>query len=157
MKLKHLTPIIATAAVLGVAGDASAAGYVQHTICGSRCGVLQTSAASGTVGVDGRGTAYGQVSGSSTIKVKDRTADGRQGFSVSGWSSRGRAAGGWWVYHGKNMSFFAQNAFGLRIRGGQAYIRVVADGSAHLQGHGRYAVNGGSWRTMTSSGAHVTL
>jgi hypothetical protein len=157
VNLKHLTPLIATAAVLGVAGDAAAAGYVPHTICGSRCGVLQTSAADGTIRVDGRGTAYGPVDGSATIKLKDRTADGKQGFSVSGWSSRARAADGWWVYRGRNMSFFAQDAFGLRIRGGQAYIRVVADGKAYVQGRGRYAVNGGSWRTITSSGANVSL
>jgi hypothetical protein len=155
---KSLGGALAVLLTLTAVTAADAAVYAPRVICGASCKVLQTDNAHGTVRVRGNGTAYGQVGGSSTIRIKDRTADGKQGFSVGGWSSRHKTSTGWWVFKGDGMSFLSENAFTLVIKGGSANTRFVVSGSAYLQGSsGRYQVNGGVWRRLTATGASITL
>jgi hypothetical protein len=152
----RLSLVFAVALMLVAVSTADASTYSARVICGASCSVLQTENASGRVRVDGNGTAYGQVAGASTIRIKDRTRDGKKGFSVSGWTTRTKSSTGWWTFKGHGMSFLIEKAFGLRIRGGQTDARVVASGSAYLSGTGRYQLNG-VWHTITLVGRSLAL
>jgi hypothetical protein len=111
---------------------------------------LITQRGAGTLRASGSGVSYGVV-GKGTIWVLDRTADGHQGWSVSGWSKKIHHAGNWWELRGSHMSLQTQRTWSMRIYGSGIQVRIVANGTAYLQGSGRYAI-GRTWHNWPAVG-----
>jgi hypothetical protein len=144
-----LCALIATALALPAAAAASTL-YTAKSVCGTSCGTWQSSKGSGFARVWASGTGYGDV-GSGSIWFKDRLANGKIDYSVSGWNKRIYRGDGWYEFRGTNMSFLATNKWVMKINASGVYARVVADGTVTLRGsNGTFAMNGGSWRHWPS-------
>ena len=135
----------------------AAASVLPRAVCGTSCGSFQSQKGSGFLRAWAKGTGYGSV-GQGKIWLRDRTGDGHRGFSVSGYD-RGPfvRSEGWIEYRGRNMSFLAGQAWGLRIDGSGINIRIVADGAVTLRGTGSYTVNGSRWRSWPSVARTIAL
>jgi hypothetical protein len=144
--------------LLTVAGAATSQGAAlsAHTLCGSSCGTLSALRGSGTLQQSGTGITYGSV-GSGTIAVLDRSPNGARDYSVSGWSRTWRKDG--FVYFkGRNMSYFVDTTWTVRITGTAGIVtNTVARGYGYIKGSGVWNVNRNGQKSWPWAGRSFQL
>jgi hypothetical protein len=141
---------IATLGLVALAGltftSSASAQPLQPAAC--RCGTLAANGR-GWIGNWASGNVWGSLS-SGTVWMRTRTAS--SGFGVTHYSSRvyDRSMNAW-RYKGTNMRFQAWGSWWVKVQGTGIAESATAVGTAHLEGTGKYHLNGGLARAWPSS------
>lgn len=142
--MRRILPVAAV--ILAVLVTATSASAKPLLPANCNCGSLYANG-DGWVGETATGAVLGNV-GSGTLWVRDNPDH----FVVSHYASRT-----WvnsikaWKYRGNNMVFQAWGSWWVKAKGIGVAVSTTAEGTASLEGDGRYHLNGGSGRDWPSS------
>ncbi|MDX6535299.1 MAG: hypothetical protein QOF68_3043 [Gaiellales bacterium] len=154
--MKGRVTLLTLLITLAGAAVSQGASLSAHTLCGSSCGTLSALNGAGNLSQTGTGITYGSVR-AGTIAILDRSANGTRNYSVSGWSRTWRKYG--FVYFkGRNMSYFVDTTWTVRITGtGGIVANTVARGSGYIKGAGVWSVNRTAQKRWPSTGRSFQL
>jgi hypothetical protein len=145
--VRRITTVAAIVlAFLATAMPASAKPLAAAASC--NCGSLYASGY-GWVGETASGAVWGSIR-SGTLWVRDR--DGGHDFVVAHYSTRAwvKSASAW-KYKGSNMTFQAWGKWWVKAQGTGVAVSVTAEGTASLEGTGKYDVIGRFERAWPST------
>jgi hypothetical protein len=145
------------AAMLCAPATASAFGLVANS-CGSTCSSLDATG-SGTLGINGKGAEWGSIS-SGTVKVEDKSQNGRKDYSLSGCDSRFHDPSdpAVIVCQANNTIYFSvSTTWWLQVSGSGVNLSAVASGGVYIKGSGGYHHNGGARKSWPASGRFFQL
>jgi hypothetical protein len=149
-----ITCVLATLCVPATAG----AHVLVASTCGSNCGSLDASG-KGVLGINGNGAEWGSIS-SGTVKVQDKSDNGRKDYSLSGCDRRFRDPSNTdvTVCQADNPIYFsASTVWWLQVNGSNVSASVVASGGVYIKGSGGYHHDGGSRKAWPSGGTFFQL
>jgi len=160
---RYARPLLLAAAVTALVGLASASADAgnptMRTLC-TACGSLQTARGAGILRVAACGVTWGTVRYGRII-VKDRSANGKRDWSVTGWERRRRLSSGRTQFFGHDMRVYISTRYTVTVRGRGLSTGTVARGRSYVRGavrsHGSYHLNGGRARRWPLSGRTLVL
>jgi hypothetical protein len=145
-------------AVLATVPAPAGAQVLIASTCGSSCGSLDASG-KGTLGINGNGAEWGSVA-SGTVKVEDKSHNGRKDYSLSGCDKRYRdpSDSAIVVCQADNAIYFSTSTvWWLQVTGTNVNASAVASGGVYIKGSGGYHRNGGSRRSWPSGGTFFQI
>lgn len=149
--------IACSAVVLCLPATAAAQALIPAS-CGSSCSSLDATG-KGILGINGKGAEWGSIS-SGTVKVSDKSHNGRKDYSLSGCDSRHRdpADSSVIVCQANNTIYFSvSTTWWLQVNGTGVNASAVASGGVYIKGSGGYHHNGGARKSWPSGGRFFQL
>jgi hypothetical protein len=110
--------------------------------CGSNCGSLEATG-KGTLNVNGNGAEWGSIA-SGTVKVQDKSHNGRQDWSLTGCDKRFKDESNKaiTVCQANNTIYFnASTVWWISLNGTGVSASIVASGGFYIKGSGGYYLN----------------